>query len=78
MGKNLVIVESPTKVKSISKYLGKDYIVSSSKGHIRDLSIKGKYGLGVDIENHFKPDYKTIKGKKSVYRRIKKRNQKSR
>ena len=72
MGKNLVIVESPTKVKSISKYLGKDYVVSSSKGHIRDLSTKGKYGLGVDIENHFKPDYKTIKGKKSVIDELKK------
>ena len=72
MGKNLVIVESPTKVKSISKYLGKDYIVSSSKGHIRDLSTKGKYGLGVDIENHFKPDYKVIKGKKKVIDELKK------
>ena len=72
MGKSLVIVESPTKVKSISKYLGNNYIVSSSKGHIRDLSTKGKYGLGVDIENHFKPDYKTIKGKKSVINELKK------
>ena len=72
MGKKLVIVESPTKVKSISKYLGKDYIVSSSKGHIRDLSTKGKYGLGVDIEDHFKPDYKTIKGKKKVIDELKK------
>ena len=72
MGKDLVIVESPTKVKSISKYLGNNYIVSSSKGHIRDLSTKGKYGLGVDIEDHFKPDYKTIKGKKSVIDELKK------
>ena len=72
MSKNLVIVESPTKVKSIGKYLGNDYIVSSSKGHIRDLSTKGKYGLGVDIENHFKPDYKTIKGKKTVIDELKK------
>ena len=72
MGKNLVIVESPTKVKSISKYLGKDYVVSSSKGHIRDLSTKGKFGLGVDVDNHFKPDYKTIKGKKSVITELKK------
>ena len=72
MSKKLVIVESPTKVKSIGKYLGSDYIVSSSKGHIRDLSTKGKYGFGVDIENHFKPDYKTIKGKKSVIDELKK------
>jgi len=72
MGKKLVIVESPTKVKSIGKYLGSDYVVSSSKGHIRDLSTKGQYGFGVDIENHFKPDYKTIKGKKKVIDELKK------
>ncbi len=77
MGKKLVIVESPTKVKSIGKYLGSDYIVSSSKGHIRDLSTKGKYGLGVEIENHFKPDYKTIKGKKSVIDELKKEAKKA-
>ncbi|MCM1370673.1 MAG: type I DNA topoisomerase [Clostridium sp.] len=64
MSKNLVIVESPSKSKTIEKYLGKDYTVLSSKGHVRDLSTKGKYGLGVDIENNFKPDYVTIKGKK--------------
>ena len=56
MAKNLVIVESPSKSKTIEKYLGKDYKVVSSKGHIRDLSNKGKFGLGVDIENDFKPD----------------------
>ena len=72
MSKDLVIVESPTKVKSIGKYLGNNYVVSSSKGHIRDLSTKGKYGLGVDIENHFKPDYKTIKGQKKVIDELKK------
>ena len=72
MGKKLVIVESPTKVKSIGKYLGSDYIVSSSKGHIRDLSTKGKFGFGVDIEDNFKPDYKTIKGKKKVIDELKK------
>ncbi len=72
MSKNLVIVESPTKVKSISKYLGPNYTVTSSKGHIRDLSTKGKFGFGVDIENHFKPDYVTIKGKKKVIDELKK------
>ena len=55
MGKNLVIVESPAKSKTIEKYLGKDYKVVSSKGHIRDLATTGKYGLGVDIENNFEP-----------------------
>ena len=77
MGKKLVIVESPTKVKSIGKYLGGDYVVSSSKGHIRDLSTKGQYGLGVDIEDHFKPDYKTIKGKKVVIDELKKEAKKA-
>lgn len=72
MAKNLVIVESPTKVKSISQYLGKDYLVSSSKGHIRDLATTGKYGLGVDLEDNFKPNYKTIKGKKTVIDSLKK------
>ncbi len=72
MAKKLVIVESPAKVKPIGKYLGSDYLVTSSKGHIRDLSTKGKYGLGVDIENHFEPNYITIKGKKSVIDSLKK------
>lgn len=72
MAKKLVIVESPAKVKPIGKYLGNDYLVTSSKGHIRDLSTKGKYGLGVDIENHFEPNYTTIKGKKSVIDALKK------
>lgn len=68
----LVIVESPAKTKSIGKYLGNDYLVVSSKGHIRDLSTRGKFGLGVDIENNFKPDYVTIKGKKKTIDELKK------
>ena len=55
--KNLVIVESPSKSKTIGKYLGKDYTVISSKGHIRDLATRGKEGLGVDVENDFAPTY---------------------
>ena len=66
MPKNLVIVESPSKSHTIGKYLGKDFKVVSSKGHIRDLATTGKYGLGVDIENGFKPNYVAIKGKNSV------------
>ena len=66
--KNLVIVESPSKSKTIGKYLGKDYTVVSSKGHIRDLAIKGKEGLGVDIENDFKPIYEISKDKKETER----------
>ena len=72
MAKNLVIVESPAKSKTIEKYLGKDYKVLSSKGHVRDLSTRGKYGLGVDIEDHFKPNYVFIKGKKKDVESLKK------
>ena len=72
MAKNLVIVESPSKSKTIEKYLGKDYKVVSSKGHIRDLSNKGKFGLGVDIENDFKPDYVILSGKKKTVNELKK------
>ncbi|MDD2434940.1 MAG: type I DNA topoisomerase [Bacilli bacterium] len=72
MAKNLVIVESPSKSKTIEKYLGKEYTVVSSKGHIRDLSTRGKFGFGVDIENQFKPDYVIIKGKKKVVDELKK------
>ena len=72
MAKNLVIVESPSKTKPIEKYLGKDYHVVSSKGHVRDLSTKGKFGFGVDVDNHFKPDYVPIKGKKKVIDELKK------
>ena len=70
--KNLVIVESPSKSKTIEKYLGKDYKVTSSKGHVRDLATTGKYGLGVDLEDHFKPNYKVIKGKGKLITDLKK------
>ncbi len=72
MAKNLVIVESPSKSKTIGKYLGEDYKVVSSKGHIRDLATSGQYGLGVDIENGFKPSYVAIKGKGSTIKELKK------
>ncbi len=72
MSKNLVIVESPSKSKTIEKYLGENYKVVSSKGHIRDLATSGTYGLGVDIENGFKPTYVPIKGKSSVIKELKK------
>ena len=57
MAKNLVIVESPAKAKTINKYLGKDYLVKASIGHIKDLPSKG---LGVDVEHDFKPTYELI------------------
>ena len=69
---NLVIVESPSKTKTIAKYLGPKYKVVSSKGHIRDLATTGKYGLGIDIEDDFKPNYTVIKGKSSVIKELKK------
>ena len=72
MSKKLVIVESPHKSKTIEKYLGKDFKVVSSVGHIRDLSTSGKYGFGVDIDNNFKPDYKIIKGKSKLVKELKK------
>ena len=77
MAKKLVIVESPSKTKPIEKYLGKDYHVVSSKGHVRDLSTKGKFGFGVDVDNHFKPDYVPIKGKKKTIDELKKEVAKS-
>ena len=72
MSKNLVIVESPSKSKTIEKYLGDDYKVVASQGHIRDLATTGKLGLGVDIENGFKPNYVPLKGKKKIINELKK------
>ena len=70
--KNLVIVESPSKSKTIEKYLGHDYKVLSSKGHIRDLATTGKYGLGVDLDDNFKPNYIMMKGKSKLVSELKK------
>ncbi len=70
--KNIVIVESPAKSKTIEKYLAGDYKVVSSKGHIRDLATTGKYGLGVDLDNDFKPSYIIIKGKTKDVKELKK------
>ncbi len=81
--KSLVIVESPTKIKTLTKYLPKDYQVDSSMGHIRDLpasakEIPKKYkdkewsNLGVDVENNFEPLYVIPRGKKKVVRKLKK------
>ncbi|MDD3527650.1 MAG: type I DNA topoisomerase, partial [Bacteroidales bacterium] len=69
MSKNLVIVESPAKAKTIEKFLGKDFTVKSSYGHVRDLS---KKQLGVDIEKGFKPDYVEAEDKKSIINELKK------
>jgi DNA topoisomerase-1 len=70
--KKLVIVESPSKSKTIHQYLGSDFEVLSSKGHIRDLAIAKAGGLGLDIENGFQPIYAIIKGKESIVKELKK------
>ena len=69
MAKNLVIVESPAKAKTIEKFLGKDYTVTSSIGHIRDMP---KKGMGIDIENNFAPTYEVTADKKKVVAQLRK------
>lgn len=69
MAKNLLIVESPAKAKTIEKYLGKDFTVKSSIGHIRDLPEKG---IGIDIKNNFTPEYEISPDKKKVVAELKK------
>ena len=74
MSKNLVIVESPAKAKTISKYLGSDFVVEASVGHVRDLprSAKGEPVPGVDLENDFRPTYEVTKDAKKVITNLKK------
>lgn len=74
MSKNLVLVESPSKAKTINKYLGKDYHVEATVGHIRNLP---KTKLGVDIENNFKPELLNIRGKGDIIKKIKTLSSKS-
>lgn len=74
MPKNLVIVESPAKAKTIQKYLGDDFTVESSYGHIVDLP---KKGMGIEIENNFKPVYEVSDDKKEVVRKLKELTQKA-
>lgn len=69
--KKLVIVESPSKSKTIMKYLGSEYEVVSSKGHIRDLAMTGKGKLGVDIDQEFKPTYVVSEDKADVVKSLK-------
>ena len=69
MAKNLVIVESPAKSKTLNRFLGKDFDILSTVGHIIDLP---KSKLGVDVDNEFKPEYKVIKGKEKVITELKK------
>jgi len=68
MAKSLVIVESPAKAKTINKYLGKNFVVKASLGHIKDLP---KRDLAVDVENGFRPKYEVIEGKKKLIQELK-------
>lgn len=70
MSKNLIIVESPAKAKTIQKFIGKDYTVISSKGHVRDLPSKG---MGIDIAHDFEPQYEVLDDKKALISDIKKK-----
>ena len=74
MAKSLVIVESPAKAKTIGKYLGKDFVVKASLGHVKDLP---KKDLAVDVENDFEPTYVVIEGKKKLIQELKKAAKKS-
>ena len=69
MGKSLLVVESPTKMKTLSKYLGKDFVIKATYGHIKDLP---KSKLGVDVEKDFAPHFMTVKGKSKVVDELKK------
>ena len=67
MSKSLVVVESPAKAKTISRYLGKNFVVKASVGHIKDLP---KSKLGVDVDGDFAPDYSVIPGKAKVVKEL--------
>lgn len=77
MSKNLVIVESPAKAKTIEKYLGKDYHVMSSQGHIRDIEGVGKNGIGIDFANNYAPNYVIDPQKKHLLNSLKQEVQKA-
>jgi len=63
MSKSLLIVESPTKAKTLGRYLGKKFVVKASVGHVKDLP---KNKLGIDLEKDFHPEYQIIRGKKKI------------
>jgi DNA topoisomerase-1 len=74
LDRNLVIVESPAKTKALKKFLGKEFMVEASVGHIKDLPERK---LGVEIDNHFEPQYEIIKGKKKVVQQLKSQSRKA-
>jgi len=72
--KSLLIVESPTKVKTLKKFIGRDFVVMASVGHLKDLP---KSKLGVDVDNNFAPEYITIRGKGKILSDLKKEAKKA-
>ena len=72
MSKNLVIVESPTKAKTIGKFLGSDYQIMSSQGHIRDIEGIGKNSIGIDFEKGYQPNYVVDSQKEQLVESLKK------
>ena len=74
MAHYLVIVESPAKVKTIKKFLGSNYTVAASNGHVRDLP---KSQLGIDVENDYEPKYITIRGKGDILANLRKEAKKA-
>jgi len=74
MANNLIIVESPAKVKTISKFLGKSYTIDATMGHLIDMP---KSSLGVDVENDYEPKYITIRGKGELLSKLKKEAKKA-
>ncbi|MCQ2437606.1 MAG: toprim domain-containing protein, partial [Clostridia bacterium] len=69
MAQTLIIVESPAKAKTIGKFLGRNYKIDASQGHVRDLP---RSQIGVDVENEFEPKYITIRGRGPILERIRK------
>src|SRR5574340_954683 len=74
MSKSLLIVESPTKAKTLGRYLGKDFIVKASVGHVKDLP---KSKLGIDLEHDFKAEYQVIRAKRKVLNELQEAVQKA-
>ena len=74
MARYLVIVESPAKVKTIKKFLGSNYVVTASNGHVRDMP---KSQMGIDIENDYEPKYITIRGKGDILAKLRKEAKKA-
>ena len=67
----LIIIESPGKISKIKQYLGDNYVVCASLGHIREIADQGEHNLGIDVQNNFKPHYVISKSKQKVVNQLK-------